>query len=58
MEDAYKQRFNGETPTTKVTSPLDPGDHPELDTSEFLDEDGVEIYQSLIGSMQWAISIG
>jgi hypothetical protein len=58
MEDAYKQRFNGETPTTKETSPLDPGDHPELDTSEFLDEDGVEIYQSLIGSMQWAISIG
>ena len=41
-----------------MQSPLESGDHPELDASEFLDEDGIEIYQSLIGSMQWAVSIG
>ena len=32
-------------------------DHPELDTTELLDEDGIHIYQSLIGSLQWNVSI-
>jgi len=58
MEESYNQRFPGEKIDRRVTSPLDPGDHPELDTSEFLPCDEVQIYQSLIGAMQWAISIG
>jgi hypothetical protein len=33
-------------------------DHPEVDTSEFLDEDGIQQYQSLIGSMQWVSVLG
>jgi hypothetical protein len=33
-------------------------DHPELDTSELLDFDGIKIYQSLTGSLQWVIQIG
>jgi hypothetical protein len=49
--------FN-ENPLSKANSPLDSNDHPEVDTSEFLDEDGIQQYQSLIGSMQWAICIG
>ena len=57
MEEAYKQYFK-EMPNQKHRSPLVKGDHPELDTSEFLDQDGIDIYQSLIGAMQWAISIG
>ena len=57
MTDSY-QRFFGEQPNQTVRSPLEKGDHPELDTSPFLDEDGVEMYQSLIGSMQWCVSIG
>ena len=57
MEDAYKQYFK-EMPNQKHKSPLVKGDHPELDTTEFLDQDGIDIYQSLIGAMQWAISIG
>jgi hypothetical protein len=32
-------------------------DHPELDESDFLDNDGIAKYQSLIGALQWAISI-
>ena len=40
------------------SSPLEKGDHPELDTSELLDPTGVQQYQSLIGSLQWAISLG
>jgi hypothetical protein len=57
MVESYKQMFN-ENPPSKANSPLDSNDHPEVDTSEFLDEDGIQQYQSLIGSMQWAISIG
>ena len=30
----------------------------ELDTSPFLDEDYTQTYQSLIESIQWAITIG
>jgi len=41
-----------------AVSPIVQGDHPELDTSELLDDAGIQIYQSLIGSLQWAIQIG
>ena len=57
MIDNYKQLF-GESPSTKVSSPLEKNDHPELDDSELLDEDGIVLYQSLIGALQWVISIG
>jgi len=39
-------------------SPIVQADHPELDTSDLLDNAGIQIYQSLIGSLQWAIQIG
>jgi hypothetical protein len=39
-------------------SPLDKGDHPELDTSDECEMDEIKQYQSLIGSLQWAISLG
>ena len=39
-------------------SPLKHGDHPETDTSKELNEDGIKQYQSMIGSLQWAISLG
>ena len=57
MEDAYKQYFR-KKPNQKHRSPLVKGDHPELDTSKFLDQDSIDIYQLLVGAMQWAISIG
>jgi Reverse transcriptase (RNA-dependent DNA polymerase) len=52
------ERLFGTTPNQKVTSPLDKGDHPEFDTSELLDDEGIQQYQSLIGALEWAISIG
>ena len=58
MKDSYKQRFPNEELKTNVKSPLEPGVHPEIDASDFLNEDDTLIYQSLIGAMQWAISIG
>ena len=39
-------------------SPLEHGDHPEIDTSEELNETGIKQFQSMIGSLQWAISLG
>ena len=54
--DNYKRIF-GRYPKEAV-SPLVKGDHPELDTSDLLDEEQIKIYQSLIGSLQWAIQLG
>ena len=48
----------GEKPKELYSSPLEKGDHPELNTSDLLDADGIQKYQSMIGAMQWAISIG
>lgn len=36
---------------------MENNDHPELDTTEELDSIGIRKYQSLIGSLQWAISL-
>ena len=57
MESAYERMF-GQKPRQKYTSPLEKGDHPETDTTDFLDDKGINDYQSLIGMMQWAISLG
>ena len=42
----------------KYSSPLEGGDHPELDASPLLEGDQIKIYQSLIGTLQWVIQIG
>ena len=57
MVETYIRLF-GEKPKGLYSSPLEKGDHPELDTSDLLDADGIQKYQSMIGAMQWAISIG
>ena len=53
----YESMF-GSKPKTVYTSPLVSNDHPELDETELLDEDGIHHYQSLIGVLQWTISLG
>jgi hypothetical protein len=57
MVQGYEQMF-GCTPKRNVYSPLEKGDHPELDTSDLCDGTETQQYQSLIGSLQWAVSIG
>ena len=51
-------RMCGSKPVQNVSSPLEHGDHPELDDSDFLNDEEAQKYQSMVGSMQWAISIG
>ncbi len=53
----YKCIF-GSKPKQNVTSPLEKGDHPELDMSDELDTDGIKNYQSLITTLQWSVSLG
>ena len=48
----------GEKPSQRVHSPIEKGDHPELDTSEFLEPDDIQKYLSMVGALQWVISIG
>ena len=56
MVGSYKEMF-GVNPREE-TSPLVKGDHPELDNSEELGAEGIKQYQSMIGALQWAVSLG
>jgi hypothetical protein len=47
-----------EPPKQNVSSTLEKGDHPELDGSEFLDVKGIKTYHSMIGVLQWMVTIG
>ena len=54
--ESYERMFN-EKPR-KSRPPLEGGDHPELDTSELCDDHQTKQFQSLIGQLQWLISLG
>ena len=58
MCDEYTRMFGSRPKHTGASSPLAHGDHPELDTSELLDVEGIKQYQSLIGTLQWTITLG
>jgi hypothetical protein len=55
MIETYVQLY-GEKPR-KASSPLEQNDHLEMDDSPFLGQDETQQFQSLIGAMQWAVSI-
>jgi hypothetical protein len=42
----------------EYTSPLEKVDHLELDYSDGLDNKGIKRYQTMIGCLQWAVSLG
>ena len=56
MLETFKDSF-GELPQ-KRDSPSPPNDHPEMDVSELLEDDNVEKHLSLVGQLQWAVSLG
>jgi hypothetical protein len=41
-----------------ASSSLEHGDHPEIDSSEELDREGISKYQSLIGSTNFVVQLG
>ena len=56
MLSNYSQLFG--TLPKEYSSPMEEGDHPELDLTAELDQDGIRLYQSLIGALQWAVTLG
>ena len=56
MIEQFERMFG--TKPKEYTSPLEKSDHPEIDSSPELDANGIKMYQSMIGSLQWAISLG
>jgi hypothetical protein len=42
----------------EYTSHLEKGDHPEFECSDELDNKGIKRYQTMIGCLQWAVSLG
>ena len=55
--DSYSKMFPDDK-TNNIKSPLEKNDHPELDNSELLDAKGIQKYMSMVGQLQWAVSLG
>ena len=58
MLSQYELMFDEPVPNKKIHAPLVPGDHPEIDDSDFLGQHETSIYLSMIGAMQWAVALG
>jgi hypothetical protein len=56
MIQNYEIMFN-ESPK-EASSPMLDKDHPELDLSEELGPEDIKRYQSLIGALQWLLTLG
>ena len=54
--ESYERMFK-EKPR-KSRPPLEGGDHPELHTTELCDEHQTNQFQTLVGQLQWLISLG
>ena len=56
MIEEYKRMY-GESPK-EYSSPLEKNDHPEIDETPELTDEGIRQYQSMIGMVQWSVSLG
>ena len=57
MLKAYERMFGG-PPSKRHSCPMEKDDHPELDDTSLLSEEDIKVYQSMIGALQWAITLG
>ena len=57
LADTYKRLFN-EDPPKGYKTPLDKNDHPELDISEILEGDMAAKYLTMVGQLQWLVTLG
>ena len=57
LADTYKRLFNDDPPKGYKT-PLYKNDHPELDTSEILEGDMAAKYLTMVGQLQWLVTLG
>ena len=57
LKETYVRLFNTE-PSKDLKTPLEKNDHPELDTSEILEGPEVNQYLTMVGQLQWLITLG
>ena len=57
LDDTYIRLFNDDPPNGYMT-PLEKNDHPELDTSEILEGDMATKYLTMVGQLQWLVTLG
>ena len=57
MVSISEHMFPGES-LKKQSSPILEGDHPKLDDSEFVSEEEKTKYMSMMGTVQWLITLG
>ena len=55
--ESYKKMFRNEN-FINAKSHLEKNDHPELDSSELCNDEQNTKYMSMIGQLQWAITLG
>ena len=53
-----KQRLFNTEPSKGLKTPLEKNDHPEFDTSEILEGHEVNHYLTMVGQLQWLITLG
>ena len=58
MLDGFKTMFPGEEPNRQKKTPLPNNDHPEIDETQFLKEEGIQKYQSMMGALKWVVTLG
>ena len=57
LKETYVRLFDTE-PSKGLKTPLEKNDHPELDTSEILEGQEVNHYLTMVGQLQWLITLG
>ena len=57
LAESYHSMFK-QNPPKKMRTPLDKNDHPELDDSELLKGDSIQHYLTMIGQLQWLVTLG
>ena len=57
LKETYVRLFNTE-PSKGLKTLLEKNDHPELDTSDILEGQQVNHYLTMVGQLQWLITLG
>ena len=57
LKETYVRLFHNE-PSKGLKTPLEKNDHPELDTSDILQGQEINHYLTMVGQLQWVITLG
>ena len=55
--ESYQSMFK-QDPPRNMRTPLDKSDHPELDDTELLTRESIQHYLTMIGQLQWLVTLG